>query len=92
MRVRQVSPGGTLGLTFRADRDQLETSRLAKGETMTELNDRAYYAARAAEASELAETATDPEIAAIHRRMGESYRELVELTPENRRTLQIVEG
>ena len=58
---------------------------------MTELDDRAYYAARAAKASLLAGTATDPEIAAIHRRMAESYNELVELTPECRRTLQLVE-
>jgi hypothetical protein len=57
---------------------------------MPELNDRAYYAARAAKALKLAEAASDPELAAIHRRMAESYRELVELTPEGRRTLQIV--
>lgn len=58
---------------------------------MTELNDREYYAARAARASILAETARDPEIAAIHRRMADSYLELVELTPEGRRTLQFAE-
>lgn len=58
---------------------------------MTELNDRAYYAARSAKAFRLAEAATDPRIRAIHRRMAESYRELAELSPESRRTLQIVE-
>ena len=59
---------------------------------MTDQNDRAYYAARAAKAAALAETTIDPEIAAIHRRMAASYRELEELTPESQRTLNIVDG
>lgn len=58
---------------------------------MPVLNDRAYYVARAAKALRLAEAATDPEIAAIHRRMAESYLELEQLTPHGRHTLQIVE-
>ena len=58
---------------------------------MTDLNDREYYARRAARAAKLAETVHDPEIAAIHRRMADSYRELAELSPEAQRPLHIVE-
>jgi hypothetical protein len=59
--------------------------------TMPELNDRAYYAARATRASKLAETVTDPDLAAIHRRMADSYLELVELTPDKNHTRQNAE-
>jgi len=57
---------------------------------MTDLNDREYYARRAARATKLAETVHDPGIAAIHRRMAASYRELAELSPEGQRPLHIV--
>ena len=58
---------------------------------MAVMNDRAYYAARAAKAFQLAETASDPELEAIHRRAAASYLELEQLTPPGRRTLRIVE-
>lgn len=51
---------------------------------MPEQNERAYYAERAIKAAKLAETASDPQIAAIHRRMAHSYSELAELTSESR--------
>lgn len=79
--------GGQTWLRLRA----IRRSHFTWSETMTELNDRAYYAGRVEKAAKLAATATDPEIAAIHRRMADSYLELIELTPEGRRTLQLVE-
>jgi hypothetical protein len=57
---------------------------------MPELNDPEYYAARAEKARELAEAATDREIAAIHRRMADSYFELAELIQPQKQVLRIV--
>ena len=48
---------------------------------MPEVNERAYYAQRASNAAKLADLAEDPKIAAIHRDMAASYRELAEMTP-----------
>lgn len=59
---------------------------------MPELNDRDYYAARAAQARSLAERAADPMIAQIHRRMADSYLELVALSEPKRPTLRVVSG
>lgn len=71
------------GLKHRADREQLESSRLTWSKTMPETMNNAYYRARAGRLAELADNASDPEIAAIHRRMAKSYRELAELTARN---------
>lgn len=57
---------------------------------MPEQNDKSYYAARAARCRELAETSSDPAIAAIHRKMAASYSELVELMPTERPALRVV--
>jgi hypothetical protein len=53
---------------------------------MPDLNDGAYYKARASQARALAEAAVDPAIAAIHRNMAVSYDELAERTDANERT------
>lgn len=45
---------------------------------MPEVIERAYYVARAAKVAEQAEKATDPEIAAIYRRMAAMYIELAD--------------
>jgi len=58
--------------------------RLSWSETMPEVNERAYYAQRASAAAKLADLAEDPKIAAIHRGMAASYRELAEMTPATR--------
>ena len=73
-----------------ADGEHLESSRLTWGKTMTDLNDRDYYAARAAKALALCEAAADPEIAAIHRSMAHSYFELAGLAPAQWPALHIV--
>jgi len=44
---------------------------------MTELNDSAYYTARAAKERICAETAQDPVAAAIHRQMAATYEKLL---------------
>ena len=47
---------------------------------MAELNNSAYYAARAAKERECAETAQDPAVAAIHRQMAATYEKLAQGT------------
>jgi hypothetical protein len=47
---------------------------------MTELNNSAYYTARAAKERECAETAQDPVVAAIHRQMAATYEKLAQGT------------
>jgi hypothetical protein len=47
---------------------------------MTELNNSAYYTARAAKERECAETAQDPAVAAIHRQMAATYEKLAQGT------------
>ena len=59
--------------------------RLSWSETMPEVNERSYYAQRASNAAKLAGLAEDPKIAAIHRAMAASYRELAEMTPATRK-------
>lgn len=56
---------------------------------MPDINTKQYYATRAIKAREMAEAATDPDIAEIHRRLGRSYAELVELTPGERPSLKV---
>lgn len=53
---------------------------------MPECYDKAYYAARAVRFRELAETANDPAIAAIHDRLAASYAALADLTSSKPRT------
>lgn len=50
------------------------------------------YAARAARALELADAATDPYIAQIHRRLAESYTELADFAARGRPPLRAVSG
>ena len=45
---------------------------------MTELNNSAYYTARAAKERDRAETAQDPAVAAIHRQMAATYEKLAQ--------------
>ncbi|RYE62154.1 MAG: hypothetical protein EOO82_00210 [Oxalobacteraceae bacterium] len=47
---------------------------------MTELDNNAYYTARAAKERESAETAQDPAVAAIHRQMAATYEKLAQGT------------
>lgn len=59
---------------------------------MTDSSNPEYYAARAARALELADTATDPFIAQVHRRLAESYSELAEYAAGSRPPLRAVSG
>jgi hypothetical protein len=47
---------------------------------MPEMN-RSFFAERAAQALKVAQTTKDPEVAATHRRLATSYRELMDLSP-----------
>ena len=57
---------------------------------MSELNDHAYYASRANTAAQLADKASDPAIAAIHREMADKYRRLSEQAGKGRTKLHVV--
>jgi NADPH-dependent ferric siderophore reductase len=59
---------------------------------MTDMNDSRYYAERATKALLLADSATNPAIAQIHREMAAKYRELARLGAEAKPTLRVVGG